>query len=136
MVSKVRIFNFCVTVSVKHIQYKLQYTHNTHVSRCHMPCMYSRYYTFNDAQCPNITQIEANFAFDMYREQYFEGGISSCYFWDQDNGGFAGFSSVFCQIVCLPWPCLIVSVSQIVSQSRKMYYRVIVHVVCTVFCIE
>ncbi|KAL5267578.1 hypothetical protein ACHWQZ_G004575 [Mnemiopsis leidyi] len=33
---------------------------------------------------------EANFAFDMYREQYFEGGISSCYFWDQDNGGFAG----------------------------------------------
>lgn len=35
-------------------------------------------------------EIEANFAFDMYREQYFEGGISSCYFWDQDNGGFAG----------------------------------------------
>ena len=38
-------------------------------------------------------QVDANFAFDMYREQYFEGGISSCYFWDQDNGGFAGWDS-------------------------------------------
>lgn len=37
-----------------------------------------------------LSQVDANFAFDMYREQYFEGGISSCYFWDQDNGGFAG----------------------------------------------
>jgi len=35
-------------------------------------------------------EMEANCAFDVYREQYFEGGISSCYFWDQDNGGFAG----------------------------------------------
>lgn len=35
-------------------------------------------------------ELDANFAFDMYRERYFEGGISSCYFWDQDNAGFAG----------------------------------------------
>lgn len=37
-------------------------------------------------------EIEANQAFDQYREMYFEGGISSVYFWDQDmpNQGFAG----------------------------------------------
>ena len=53
-------------------------------------------------ECPDLSkefesvlffQVDANFAFDMYREQYFEGGISSCYFWDQDNGGFAGWDS-------------------------------------------
>lgn len=32
----------------------------------------------------------ANNAFDVYRELYFEGGISSVYLWDQDEGGFAG----------------------------------------------
>lgn len=34
-------------------------------------------------------EIEANQAFDQYRELYFEGGISSVYLWDQDVG-FAG----------------------------------------------
>lgn len=34
-------------------------------------------------------EIDANSAFDTYREQYFEGGVSSCYFWDLDHG-FAG----------------------------------------------
>jgi len=34
-------------------------------------------------------EVEANNAFDMYREMYFEGGVSSVYFWDL-NHGFAG----------------------------------------------
>jgi capping protein beta len=35
-------------------------------------------------------EIAANEAFDTYREQYFEGGTSSVYLWDLDDGGFAG----------------------------------------------
>jgi capping protein beta len=34
-------------------------------------------------------EVRANDAFDVYRELYFEGGISSVYFWDIDDG-FAG----------------------------------------------
>lgn len=34
-------------------------------------------------------EIEANNAFDQYREMYFEGGVSSVYLWDL-NHGFAG----------------------------------------------
>jgi capping protein beta len=34
-------------------------------------------------------EIEANSAFDQYREMYFEGGVSSVYLWDLDHG-FAG----------------------------------------------
>ncbi|XP_053610228.1 F-actin-capping protein subunit beta [Plodia interpunctella] len=34
-------------------------------------------------------EIEANYAFDQYREMYFEGGVSSVYLWDMDHG-FAG----------------------------------------------
>lgn len=34
-------------------------------------------------------EVDANHAFDMYREMYFEGGVSSVYFWDLDHG-FAG----------------------------------------------
>jgi len=34
-------------------------------------------------------EIEANSAFEQYREMYFEGGVSSVYFWDNDFG-FAG----------------------------------------------
>lgn len=34
-------------------------------------------------------EIEANELFDCYREQYYEGGTSSVYLWDLDNG-FAG----------------------------------------------
>lgn len=33
-------------------------------------------------------EMAANSAFDQYREQYYEGGVSSCYFWDNE-GGFA-----------------------------------------------
>ncbi|CAF1571006.1 unnamed protein product, partial [Adineta steineri] len=32
---------------------------------------------------------DANQAFEQYREMYFEGGVSSVYFWDLENG-FAG----------------------------------------------
>lgn len=34
-------------------------------------------------------EVEANAAFEQYREMYFEGGVSSVYFWDNDFG-FAG----------------------------------------------
>ncbi|KAH9506284.1 hypothetical protein DERF_011024 [Dermatophagoides farinae] len=34
-------------------------------------------------------EIDANHAFHLYREMYFEGGVSSVYFWDLDHG-FAG----------------------------------------------
>ncbi|KAF2835470.1 F-actin capping protein [Patellaria atrata CBS 101060] len=34
-------------------------------------------------------EVKAGEAFDVYRELYFEGGISSVYFWDVDDG-FAG----------------------------------------------
>lgn len=36
-------------------------------------------------------EVEANCAFDQYREMYFEGGVSSVYLWDLEvNLGFAG----------------------------------------------
>ncbi|KAE9402886.1 F-actin capping protein [Gymnopus androsaceus JB14] len=35
-------------------------------------------------------EISANDAFDTYREMYYEGGVSSVYLWDLDDGGFAG----------------------------------------------
>ncbi|XP_044740606.1 F-actin-capping protein subunit beta isoform X1 [Chrysoperla carnea] len=34
-------------------------------------------------------EVDANYAFDQYREMYFEGGVSSVYLWDLDHG-FAG----------------------------------------------
>lgn len=34
-------------------------------------------------------EVDANLAFDQYRELYFEGGVSSVYLWDLDHG-FAG----------------------------------------------
>lgn len=34
-------------------------------------------------------EVRANEGFDVYRELYFEGGVSSVYFWDIDEG-FAG----------------------------------------------
>ena len=33
--------------------------------------------------------VRANEGFDLYRELYYEGGVSSVYFWDIDDG-FAG----------------------------------------------
>lgn len=34
-------------------------------------------------------EVTANLVFNEYRNLYYEGGISSCYFWDKDDGGFA-----------------------------------------------
>ena len=34
-------------------------------------------------------EVDANAAFDQYRDMYFEGGVSSVYLWDLDHG-FAG----------------------------------------------
>lgn len=34
-------------------------------------------------------ELDANNAFDRYRDMYFEGGVSSVYFWDLEHG-FAG----------------------------------------------
>lgn len=34
-------------------------------------------------------ELEANGAFEQYREMYFEGGVSSVYVWDTEAGGFA-----------------------------------------------
>ncbi|KAH8831428.1 F-actin capping protein beta subunit [Flagelloscypha sp. PMI_526] len=39
-------------------------------------------------------EITANEAFDMYREMYFEGGVSSVYLWDQDDLGSNAFAGV------------------------------------------
>ena len=46
-------------------------------------------------------EIDANTAFDQYREMYFEGGVLSVYLWDLDTG-FAGDkeTSVVVKIVC------------------------------------
>jgi len=35
------------------------------------------------------TEVQANVAFDIYRDMYYEGGVSSVYLWDLD-AGFAG----------------------------------------------
>ncbi|KAJ3566083.1 hypothetical protein NP233_g7225 [Leucocoprinus birnbaumii] len=41
---------------------------------------------------PRLRKLEimANEAFDTYREMYYEGGVSSVYLWDLEDGGFAG----------------------------------------------
>ena len=45
-------------------------------------------------------EVDANTAFDQYREMYFEGGVSSVYLWDLDHG-FAGEITIimFCLIL-------------------------------------
>jgi capping protein beta len=35
-------------------------------------------------------EVAANGAFETYRELYYDGGLSSVYLWDLDDGGFAG----------------------------------------------
>ncbi|PCH42466.1 F-actin capping protein beta subunit [Wolfiporia cocos MD-104 SS10] len=49
---------------------------------------------FEDGTVPTAKlrklEITANEAFDMYREMYYEGGVSSVFLWDLDDGGFAG----------------------------------------------
>ncbi|GHP06971.1 hypothetical protein PPROV_000571500 [Pycnococcus provasolii] len=35
-------------------------------------------------------EVQFNDVFDAYRQQYYEGGLSSAYLWDTEDGGFAG----------------------------------------------
>lgn len=40
-------------------------------------------------------EIQANEAFDTYREMYYEGGVSSVYLWDpEDASGVGNFAGV------------------------------------------
>jgi hypothetical protein len=40
-------------------------------------------------------EIQANEAFDTYREMYYEGGVSSVYLWDpEDPSGVGNFAGV------------------------------------------
>ncbi|KAL7245793.1 hypothetical protein ACSBR2_001013 [Camellia fascicularis] len=45
-----------------------------------------------DGPCPSLElrklEIEANEVFAVYRDQYYEGGISSVYMWEDENEGF------------------------------------------------
>lgn len=41
-------------------------------------------------------EIEANKVFDIYRHQYFEGGVSSVYMWNLDEGNDDKFAACFC----------------------------------------
>jgi len=45
-------------------------------------------------------EVSLNAAFDMYREMYYEGGISSVYLWDLEEGG-AGKEVAFAGAVLL-----------------------------------
>ena len=45
-------------------------------------------------------EVDANTAFDQYREMYFEGGVSSVYLWDLDHG-FAGEIEIV--TICITW---------------------------------
>ena len=46
-------------------------------------------------------EIRANDAFDVYRELYYEGGVSSVYFWNLDDG-FAGVVLLKKGMSCTP----------------------------------
>jgi capping protein beta len=46
-------------------------------------------------------EVRANEAFDVYRELYYEGGVSSVYFWNLDDG----FAGVVLLKKGIPYPC-------------------------------
>ena len=50
-------------------------------------------------------EVDANNAFDQYREMYFEGGVSSVYLWDLEHG-FAGRNLGSSQFRRLVYSCL------------------------------
>jgi hypothetical protein len=57
-------------------------------------------------------EVQANEAFDTYREMYYEGGISSVYLWDLDKG-FAAVVLIkkgACPSVLCPCACVCVCV--------------------------
>ncbi|RKF58555.1 F-actin-capping protein subunit beta [Golovinomyces cichoracearum] len=70
-------------------------------------------------------EIKANEAFDVYRELYYEGGVSSVYFWNLDDG-FAGV--VLLKKVATPaaksqgtWDSI--HVFEAVDRARTAHYR-------------
>ena len=75
--------------------------HRTHISspflltlyHCRSPWSNQYEPALDDGAMPSERlrklEIDANTAFDQYREMYFEGGVSSVYLWDLDHG-FAG----------------------------------------------
>lgn len=60
----------------------------------------NRYYPTNDEEAPfpssELRQLEviANDSFDIYRDLYYEGGISSVYLWDTEDEPAQGFAGV------------------------------------------
>ncbi|KAJ2920921.1 hypothetical protein H1R20_g16173, partial [Candolleomyces eurysporus] len=68
-----------------------------------------------DGTVPSIKlrklEIAANEAFDLYREMYYEGGVSSVYLWDLDEGGFAGVVLLKKSTLSLLFNCFFVRLS-------------------------
>jgi len=53
-------------------------------------------------------EIQANEAFDTYREMYYEGGVSSVYLWDPEEGSASGsFAGVVVLKKCACFGCLL-----------------------------
>jgi len=50
---------------------------------------------FKPSEQLRALEIEANKVFDVYRHQYFEGGVSSVYMWDLDQS-VGSFAACFC----------------------------------------
>lgn len=60
-------------------------------------------------------EVRANEAFDVYRELYYEGGVSSVYFWNLDDG-FAG-------VVLLKKGRLLISLTLKMGASQQFRLR-------------
>ena len=67
--------------------------HDTHVTQHRSPWSNTYEPPIDDGATPSPRlrelEVQANQAFDTYRELYFEGGVSSVYLWDLEHG-FAG----------------------------------------------
>uniref|UniRef100_A0A8C4TKF7 F-actin-capping protein subunit beta n=1 Tax=Erpetoichthys calabaricus TaxID=27687 RepID=A0A8C4TKF7_ERPCA len=62
----------------------LKIAHDKSVAKDYLLCDYNR--DGDSYRSPWSNTIEANNAFDQYRDLYFEGGVSSVYLWDLDHG--------------------------------------------------
>lgn len=60
-------------------------------------------------------EIKANEAFDIYRELYYEGGVSSVYLWNLDDG-FAGV------VLLKKCKLLVHSVCRLQSHDQQQYH--------------
>ncbi|KAI9860711.1 MAG: F-actin-capping protein subunit beta [Vezdaea acicularis] len=79
-------------------------------------------------------EIKANEAFDVYRELYYEGGVSSVYFWDLDDG-FAGVvllkksSPKTATLSAASWDSI--HVFEATSRARTSHYKLTSTVILT-----